>query len=44
MELSHGDNRVMVTVEAELSKREAEFVRALQAGAGAEVAVTGYGV
>jgi hypothetical protein len=29
----------MVTVEAELSKRNAEFVRVLQAGAGADVAV-----
>ena len=30
MELSQGYGRVMVTVEAELSKREAEFVRVLQ--------------
>ncbi len=39
MELSQGYGRVMVTVEAELSKREEEFVRVLQAGAGADVAV-----
>ncbi len=30
---------MMVTVDVELSKRNAEFVRVLQAGAGADVAV-----